>query len=551
MDIKLDFTNDAMFNMEMNGNDSMFNTNLAKGLEIQIPGPPGPQGDPGPQGPQGETGPQGPAGPQGEKGDTGAQGIQGIQGEPGIPGPAGPQGETGPAGPQGETGPEGPQGEQGPQGIPGPTGPQGPEGPKGETGSQGPQGIQGPTGPQGPEGKVGPAGPQGDPGPQGIQGPVGPQGETGPAGPQGDSYILTEEDKEEIAEKVDVGEQKVFMIHSDHITVTNDATKGVAPYSTSYGYANIEIDKEWADATGFKWVEGGLYVFVLSETIGSSTYRNGRIRIGGANDGDTWKPVFGYNSAYEAVYSYLIKAQTFLYQYKSNVIETGCLCREYDANTTYAYLVNTIPTGNITIDAKGYGPRYSLIFPTTPLSEVNERWSGIVASSGTGTTKNAVTAEKLYLDRLPLYNYSANIAAGAASANALYEHYATHDVRYLANTSATYCSVNKRLYLYLHNFDPEDMSFAPDKTVGNVLTPDKLSTRFPATTEGDVYLYFLGWNTSTWYTCSPNFTQNERIFKYTPSTGAMEPISYVPKNISVDQETVNGTTIKPVVVATW
>lgn len=66
----------------------------------------------------------------------------------------------------------------GPQG---PIGPEGPQGPIGETGPQGEPGIQGETGPQGPQGI------------QGEQGPIGPQGEPG------QNYILTEEDKSEIA----------------------------------------------------------------------------------------------------------------------------------------------------------------------------------------------------------------------------------------------------------------------------------------------------------------------------------------------------------------
>lgn len=57
-------------------------------------------------------------------------------------------------------------------------------------GIQGPQGIQGETGPQGPQGI------------QGETGPQGPQGAVGPQGPQGDDYVLTEQDKEEIADIV-------------------------------------------------------------------------------------------------------------------------------------------------------------------------------------------------------------------------------------------------------------------------------------------------------------------------------------------------------------
>lgn len=85
-------------------------------------------------------------------------------------------------GPQGETGPQGPQGIQGEQGI---QGIQGPIGPQGEPGKDGAQGEQGPKGDTGPQGEIGPQGPQGEP------------------GPAGQDYILTEADKQEIANLVD------------------------------------------------------------------------------------------------------------------------------------------------------------------------------------------------------------------------------------------------------------------------------------------------------------------------------------------------------------
>ena len=57
----------------------------------------------------------------------------------------------------------------------------------------GTQGKTGPAGPQGPQGIQGETGPQG---PQGIQGPAGEQG------PAGNDYVLTQQDKQEIAELV-------------------------------------------------------------------------------------------------------------------------------------------------------------------------------------------------------------------------------------------------------------------------------------------------------------------------------------------------------------
>ena len=106
----------------------------------------------------------------------------------------------------------GPQGAPGKDGAPGP---QGPEGPAGKDGTvsfeeltpeqkeelRGPQGIQGVPGPQGIQGKPGPQGEKGEPGKKGDQGAVGPQG---PQGIQGEDYVLTEEDKKEIAGLINV-----------------------------------------------------------------------------------------------------------------------------------------------------------------------------------------------------------------------------------------------------------------------------------------------------------------------------------------------------------
>ena len=119
----------------------------------------------------------------------------------------------GPAGPQGIPGQVGPQG---PQGEVGPVGPQGPKGedavfdfntltPEQKEELRGPQGIQGPIGPAGPQGEVGPQGLQGVQGPIGPQGPIGetgPKGEPGIQGEPGKDYVLTEEDKEEIASNI-------------------------------------------------------------------------------------------------------------------------------------------------------------------------------------------------------------------------------------------------------------------------------------------------------------------------------------------------------------
>ena len=65
----------------------------------------------------------------------------------------------------------------------------GPKGDKGDTGAQGPKGDTGETGPAGKDGAQGPSGPQGDPGKDGVD---------------GKDYVLTEADKQEIADMVEV-----------------------------------------------------------------------------------------------------------------------------------------------------------------------------------------------------------------------------------------------------------------------------------------------------------------------------------------------------------
>ena len=59
--------------------------------------------------------------------------------------------------------------------------------------------LRGPQGPEGPTGAQGPAGPIGPTGAQGSVGPQGPTGAQGPTGPAGQDYVLTSQDKSDIA----------------------------------------------------------------------------------------------------------------------------------------------------------------------------------------------------------------------------------------------------------------------------------------------------------------------------------------------------------------
>lgn len=107
----------------------------------------------------------------------------------------------------------------------GPRGPQGPAGPQGEKGDKGDTGATGATGPQGPAGADGADGADGQDGQNGLNGADGVTftpsvssagviswtndgGKTNPQsvnikGPQGDAYVLTSQDKQDIAELVE------------------------------------------------------------------------------------------------------------------------------------------------------------------------------------------------------------------------------------------------------------------------------------------------------------------------------------------------------------
>lgn len=167
-----------------------------------------------------------PQGIQGEKGDPfvysdfteeqlealrGPQGIQGIQGEKGDKGDPFRYSDFTPeqlAGLIGPTGPQGDKGDTGEKGDKGDTGSQGPKGDKGDKGDQGdaftysdftPEQLAALVGPQGPTGATGATGPKGD------KGDKGDTGATGPIGPAGADYVLTSQDKADIANIV-IGE---------------------------------------------------------------------------------------------------------------------------------------------------------------------------------------------------------------------------------------------------------------------------------------------------------------------------------------------------------
>lgn len=152
-----------------------------------------------------------------------------------TPGPAGPKGDTGEAGPAGKDGAQGPKGDKGDKGDTGATGPQGPEGKPGKDGAQGPEGKQGPQG---------------------------PAGQDGAPGADGKDYVLTDADKQEIADMVDVSggggivEEKEVYVGTDEPT-DPEVKLWINPEAESAFVTMVEVEAAINEALGV--IENGTY----------------------------------------------------------------------------------------------------------------------------------------------------------------------------------------------------------------------------------------------------------------------------------------------------
>lgn len=140
--------------------------------------------------------------------------------------------------------------------------------------------IMGPAGPQGPKGEDGgikfeeltDAQKEELRGPQGVPGPQGPEGEQGPIGPAGQDYVLTEEDKQEIAGMVEIPSEDVDL--SDYYTKSE--VDGLIPnIPIKAGEGDGAIKSEEATKAG------GANSIVLGVSSSSSGHRN--IILGGYN----------------------------------------------------------------------------------------------------------------------------------------------------------------------------------------------------------------------------------------------------------------------------
>ena len=106
----------------------------------------------------------------------------------------------------------------------------------------------------------------GEKGPQGPQGPKGDTGDTGPQGPKGDNYVLTDADKQDIADMVDA----VTDVQVNGKSIVTDGT------------ANVPIARE-----GFFGFPGALGVVKPDINYGTSVdSSNGTIRTSKATESD-------------------------------------------------------------------------------------------------------------------------------------------------------------------------------------------------------------------------------------------------------------------------
>ena len=229
-----------------------------------------------------------------------------------------------------------------------------------------------------------------------------------------------------------------FVITEDMFDLEYDDTKGVAPYSTSYGYTNVTIH----DDTGVEWVDGASYSFVLDTKVADATHRNVRVRIGESGD---WKPLMNRSGTVVSGSTYFIKAMTIPYRYQTNYQPDGAL-HSVEWNTTYN-INYSFDNGQHTGGVGAYAiTRYSLCMQKPDMA-----WEKITDTSKNYTTSANKTVNKngFLLNHIRYYGTTTNIANGALmSANIMYTKAASVDASYSFNCSTTpNWGVGKQVYI--------------------------------------------------------------------------------------------------------
>ena len=137
-----------------------------------------------------------------------------------------------------------------------------------------------------PKGDKGEKGERGLTGPQGPKGDTGEKGDTGPQGPKGDDYILTEQDKQDIAELVDAGGLVVtatlvsgtqYTIDSTYDDIKSALSQGKTVVVMTQGVpqpyvGNVRLNGEWFLAFGVSTIYDN--VATLTGFMIPQTYQN-------------------------------------------------------------------------------------------------------------------------------------------------------------------------------------------------------------------------------------------------------------------------------------
>lgn len=192
-------------------------------------------------------------------------------------------------------------------GAKGDIGPQGPEGKQGEPGPKGDRGAQGEKGEQGVKGDKGNTGPQGEQGEQGLKGEKGDTGEQGPVGPQGPKgedgkdYVLTDSDKQEIAEL----SQKPWRL-IQNIDVTEELS--VLDVTVDSDGNPFEVDDIYVEMSNILGKNGSnLAVQLFPNALRPSTYVGG-VLIANPISGVTKRLFFITFTKYKGLNKYKIEA---------------------------------------------------------------------------------------------------------------------------------------------------------------------------------------------------------------------------------------------------
>lgn len=120
----------------------------------------------------------------------------------------------------------------------------------------------------------------------------------------------------------------LYVVTENDVSVTTDATKGVAPYNTSYGYTNITVNNIEEE----KIKVGSLVLFICTGILKvESANRNTRIRFGTSG---TWYPLY-HTTSIAGGSSYLGVGNNRLLTFSDKTVSTGAIHVLTDSNTTY------------------------------------------------------------------------------------------------------------------------------------------------------------------------------------------------------------------------